>query len=384
MRIARRLEPFGTSIFTEITELATARGAVNLGQGFPDWDGPAFVKEAAERSMAGGADQYPPSPGVPELRRAVADRYGPLFGRDLDPSAEITITAGCTEALAASFLGLVDAGDEVVLIEPYYDSYPVGAALAGAEVRFVTLRPPDFRLDAAELEAAFSPKTKLVVVNTPHNPTGRMFDRGELEAVARLCRTYDAVAIADEVYEDITFGPQHVRLATLDGMWERTVTLSSVGQTYSLTGWKVGWAIAAAPLSRAVRAAHQFLTFTTPTPVQYGAAAALRAPGSFYEDLRSSYRERRDLLVAGLEAAGLRPFAPDGTYFVMADHTAFGFPDDRSFCPHLIEEAGVAAIPPSAFYHSAADGADMVRFAFCKETPTLVEAVERLARLRPG
>ena len=381
MSISHRLEPFGTSIFTEITEMALAHGAINLGQGFPDWDGPDFVKEAAVRSMAGGHDQYPPSPGVPELRAAIVDRYGPLLGRELDPASEITVTAGCTEALTACFLGLVDPGDEVILIEPYYDSYPVGLALVDAVPRYVTLRPPDFRLESDALKAAFSPKTKAIVINTPHNPTGRVFDRGELETVADLCRTYDAIAIADEVYEDIIFEPAHLRMATLDGMWERTVTLSSIGKTFSLTGWKVGWAIGPPELARGLRAAHQFLTFTTPTPVQYGAAAALRAPAAFYVELQASYRSRRDLLVDGLAAAGLRAFRPEGTYFAMADHTAFGFSDDRAFCRHLIEKAGVAAIPPSAFYHRPADGASLVRFAFCKDESTLREAVDRLTEL---
>ena len=381
MSISRRLEPFGVTIFSEITDLAVEHAAINLGQGFPDWDGPQFVKEAAARSLEGGHDQYPPSPGIPELRRAIADRYGPLHGRRLDPGSEITVTAGCTEALTAAFLGLIDPGDEVVLIEPYYDSYPVGIALADAVGRYVTLRPPEFRLDPDELEAAFSPRTKAIVVNTPHNPTGRVFDREELEVIADLCRRFDAIAIADEVYEEMTYQRDHLRLATLDGMAERTLTLSSLGKTYSLTGWKVGWAIGAPELSRGLRAGHQFLTFTTPTPVQHGAVAALRAPEEFYVELRESYRWRRDLLVDGLEAAGLRPYSPEGTYFVMADHTGHGFGDDRSFCRHLVEAVGVAAIPPSAFYHRPEDGAGLVRFAFCKDEATLREAIARLSNL---
>ena len=381
MSISRRLSPFGVTIFTEMTDLAAAHDAINLGQGFPDWDGPDFVKEAAVRSMEGGHDQYPASPGIPELRAALAERYGPLLGRELSPGSEITVTSGCTEALTAAFLGLIDPGDEVILIEPYYDSYPVGLALVDAVPRYVTLRPPDFRLDSDELRAAFSPKTRAIVVNTPHNPTGHVFDRSELETIAGLCHTYDAVAITDEVYEDIVFEPQHTRLATIDGMWDRTITLSSIGKTYSLTGWKVGWAIGPPPLTAGLRAAHQFLTFTTPTPVQHGAVAAVGAPDEFYAELRASYRSRRDLLVDGLAAAGLSPFRPQGTYFVMADHTAFGFSDDRAFCRHLIEKVGVAAIPPSVFYHRPEDGASLVRFAFCKDESTLREAVDRLSRL---
>ncbi|MFQ5967784.1 MAG: aminotransferase class I/II-fold pyridoxal phosphate-dependent enzyme [Acidimicrobiia bacterium] len=381
MSIAKRLQPFGVTIFTEITELANAHDAINLGQGFPNWDGPDFIKEAAAQSMTGGHDQYPASSGVPDLRAAIARRYGPLLGRDIDPGAEVTVTTGCTEALAASFLGLVDAGDEVVIIEPFYDTYPVNVALAGAVPRFVTLRPPDFRLNTDDLEAAFSPQTKAVLVNTPHNPTGKVFSAEELETVAALCNAYDALAISDEVYEWMTYEPDHLRLATFDGMGERTITLSSLGKTYSLTGWKVGWAIAPPDLTRGVRSAHQFLTFTTPTPVQHGAVAALQADESFYEELRASYRARRDLLVEGLADVGLNPFRPEGTYFAMADHTGFGFEDDRAFCRHLITECGVAAIPPSVFYHAPSDGASLVRFSFSKDLATLREAIERLHRL---
>ncbi len=381
MPVARRLAPFGVTIFTEITNLAQQHGAINLGQGFPNWDGPDFIKQAAARSLEGGRDQYPASPGIPELRNAIADRYGPLLGRELDPETEITITTGCTEALAATFLGLIDPGDEVVLIEPFFDAYPVDAALAGATTRSITLRPPDFRLEPELLSAAVTDQTKAIVVNTPHNPTGRVFDNDELAAIARVCREHDVIAICDEVYEWITYDTELGRLASLPGMEERTVTLSSLGKTYSLTGWKVGWAIASPGLTGGIRAAHQFLTFTTPTPVQYGAVAALEAPDHYYTELRDSYQERRDVLVEGLDQVGLRPFRPDGTYFVMADHTAFGFEDDRSFCRHLIERCGVAAIPPSVFYADPADGSSLVRFSFSRDVVTLAEAVERLSRL---
>jgi aspartate/methionine/tyrosine aminotransferase len=378
---ARRLQPFGVTIFTEMTELALRHGAINLGQGFPNWDGPDFVKEAAARSLQGGHDQYPASPGIPELRRAIADRYSPLLAGELDPDTEITVTAGCTEALAATFLGLFDPGDEVVLIEPFYDAYPVDAAFAGAVTRHVTLRPPDFRLEEAALAGAFTEMTRAIVINTPHNPTGRVFDRDELAAVARLCLEHDVIAICDEVYEWMTYGSEHVRLATLPGMADRTITLSSLGKTYSLTGWKVGWAMAPPPLTAGLRAAHQFLTFTTPTPVQYGAVAALRAPHHFYEAMRAGYQEKRNLLVAGLEEIGFTAYRPEGTYFVMADHSTFGFADDRAFCRHLVEEYGVAAIPPSVFYADPADGASLVRFSFSRDTKTLTEAVGRMAGL---
>lgn len=377
MSVSDRLAPFGVTIFTEMTQLALEHDAINLGQGFPNWDGAGFVKEAAARSMAeGGHDQYPPSPGVPVLREAIARRYGPLFGREIDPATEVTVTCGCTEGLAAAFLGLLDPGDEVVIIEPFYDSYPVNAVLAGAVARHVSLRPPDFAIDPEELAAAFSPRTRAIVVNNPHNPTGRVFTVDELQAIADLCIEYDAVAICDEVYEEMTFGTEHRRLATFDGMWDRTITLSSLGKTFSLTGWKLGWAMGPTALSAGLRAAHQFLTFTTPTPVQHGAVAAMAAPTSFYEEMRDGYRAKRDLLATGLESAGFRPYLPEGTYFMLAGHPDAG--DDRQFCRDLAARAGVVAIPPSVFYSRPELGAGLVRFAFCKDEEMLLEAIERL------
>ncbi len=377
MSVSDRLAPFGVTIFTEMTQLAVEHDAINLGQGFPNWDGADFVKDAAARSMAeGGNDQYPPSPGIPELRAAIAKRYGKLFHRDLDPSTEITVTCGCTEALAASFLGLIDPGDEVVIIEPYYDAYPVNVALAQATPRYVALRPPDFALDPQELRSAFGPRTRAILVNNPHNPTGRVFTTEELQTIADLCIEHDAIAICDEVYEEMTFENAHQRLATFDGMWERTLTLSSLGKTFSLTGWKLGWGIGPGELSAGLRAAHQFLTFTTPTPVQHGAVAAMEAPDSFYQAMRESYRDKRDLLTKGLESAGFQPYPPEGTYFLMAGHP--DAVDDREFCRRLVSEAGVAAIPPSVFYQRAELGSGLVRFAFCKGSAILEEAVTRL------
>ena len=380
MYVADRLASYGVTIFSEMTALAVEHGAINLGQGFPNWDGSDFVKQAAVRSLEeGGNDQYPPSQGIPELRGAIADRYGPLLGRPLDPATEVTITCGCTEALAASFLGLVNPGDEVILIEPFYDAYPVFVSMTGAVPRYLTLRPPGFDLDLEQLGSLFSAKTKAIVVNNPHNPTGRVFGDEELAAIAALCVEYDVIAITDEVYEEMVYDGEHRRLATYDGMWERTVTLSSIGKTFSLTGWKVGWGIAPAPLSAGIRSAHQFLTFTTPTPVQHGAVAAMRAPEEFYRALRSGYLKKRDLLADGLEAAGFEVHRPQGTYFMMAGFERFGFPDDRSFCRHLAEAARVVAIPPSVFYHAPEDGSRLVRFAFCKDEEILVEALDRLA-----
>ncbi|CAN5835456.1 pyridoxal phosphate-dependent aminotransferase [soil metagenome] len=383
MNVASRLAPFGVTIFTEMTDLAVRHGAINLGQGYPDWDGAPFPKEVAVRSITGGgADQYPPSAGIPELREAVADRYRLRLGRPIDPDTEVTITSGCTEALAATFLGLVEPGDEVVIIEPFYDAYPVDVALAGGLARHVTLRPPRFELDLEELAAAFSSRTRAVLVNTPHNPTGRVFTRGEMEEISRLCIEFDALAVCDEVYEEMTYDAEHLSLAAFDDMAERTITLSSVGKTFSLTGWKVGWAIAPPSLTSGIRAAHQYLTFTTPTPVQHGTAAALAAPESFYVDLRQSYRQRRDMLARGLAEIGFEVYRPQGTYFMMAGYSAFSDADDRTFARWLTETTKVAAIPPGAFYHRAADGSGLVRFAFCKELDTLAAALDRLGALR--
>lgn len=382
MSTADRLAPFGVTIFTEMTALAARYDAINLGQGFPNWEGAEFVKEAAAESLASGQyDQYPPSAGIPLLREAVSRRYGPLLGREVDPQGEVTVTCGCTEGLAAAFLGLINPGDEVVFIEPYYDAYPVNAALAGAVPRYVTVRPPRFELPVDELAAAFGSRTRAIVVNNPHNPTGRVLGRDELEVIADLCRVHDAIAICDEVYEDMVYGVEHTRLATLEGMWERTLTLSSLGKTFSLTGWKVGWAIGPSHLTAGLRAAHQFLTFTTPTPVQHGAAAALDAPEGFYEEMRIGYRSKRDFLAEGLRAVGFEVYLPQGTYFLMAGHTGFGPGDDREFCRRLVEEARVVAIPPSVFYSKPQDGADMVRFAFCKDETTLADALDRMSVL---
>jgi len=382
MSVAKRLVPFGETVFTTITALADEHNAINLGQGFPNFDGPDFVKRAAAAAMDRGENQYPRSFGIGPLVEAIAERFAADTGLPVDPYDQVTVTSGCTEALAAACLGLIDPGDEVVLIEPTYDAYRPDVALAGGIPRFVTLRAPEFRLDADELRAAFSSRTKAIIVNTPHNPTGRVFTIDELESIASLCCEYDVIAVTDEVYDHMVFEGKHVSLATLDGMWERTITLSSLGKTFSLTGWKVGWAVAPSPLTAGVRAAHQFLTFTTASPLQHGAAAALRAPQSYYDELTAAYRSRRDLLANGLTALGFEVFLPAGTYFMLADHTRFGFADDLEFVRHLITETGVAAIPPSAFYHGPTDGASLVRFAFCKDEATLAAAVDRMGKLR--
>jgi N-succinyldiaminopimelate aminotransferase len=379
--LTRRLAGFGTSVFAEMTALARRHGAVNLGQGYPDFDGPAFVKDAAVAALAAGHNQYAPMPGLPALQEAVAAHQKRFYGIDLDPASEVTIHAGATEALAAALAALLDPGDEALVLEPFYDAYLPGIALAQARARVVPLEPPGFRLDAAGLEAAVSPKSRLLVLNSPNNPSGHVFGREELAAIARLCVRHDLLAVTDEVYEHILFEGEHVPLATLPGMRERTVTISSSGKTFSLTGWKVGWSVAAPPLASAVRAVHQFVTFAVATPFQHAIAVALAAPDAFYEELRRGYRARRDRLCAGLAAAGFAVQPPEGTYFALADIRPLGFEDDLAFCRMLPEKAGVAAIPVSAFVESG-HLRHLVRFAFCKDDATLDEGLRRLRRLR--
>ena len=383
MKTASRLAPFGSTIFSDITRRAVEAGAINLGQGFPNFDGPEFVKEAAIAAIRAGHGQYAPSSGIPELTAAIASKFSMATGlAGIEPRSHVTVTSGCTEALAATFIGLFEPGDRVVLIEPTYDAYPVGLALAGAIPSYVTLRPPKFELVVSDLEAAVDETTRAIVVNTPHNPTGRVFTRSDLEAIADLCRRHYLIAVTDEVYEHMVFDGEHLSLAQLPGMWERTVTLSSLGKTFSLTGWKIGWAVAPPDLTAGVRAAHQFLTFATATPLQHAAATALTAPHDYFAELASSYRIKRDLLAEGLEEVGLKVFLPEGTYFMMADHSGFGLGDDVAFVSHLIDSVGVAAIPPSAFYHDKSEAKNLVRFAFCKDEETLREAIGRLRRLR--
>lgn len=381
MPVADRLRPFGTTIFAEMTALAAKHGAINLSQGFPDFDGPEHVKEAAVEAIRAGHNQYARMLGEPVLNEAIAAWFARASGVEADPGREITVTAGCTEAIAATLMGLLNEGDEVVVFEPYYDSYRACIAMAGGVPRFVPLRPPDWSFDPDELRAAFGPRTRAVLVNTPHNPTGKVYTAAELDVIASLCREFDAVAIADEVYERLVFAGEHVCMASREGMRERTVTMSSLGKTFSLTGWKIGWAIAEPGLSAGIRSAHQFLTYAVSTPMQYAAAAALGSPDTYFGELLKSYRARRDLLCGALKEIGFGVKEPAGTYFVMADHTPFGLGDDVAFCRHLTAEVGVAAIPPSAFYADPALGKDYVRFAFCKETATLEGAVERLRKL---
>jgi N-succinyldiaminopimelate aminotransferase len=380
--LTSRLAGFGTTIFAEMSALATRTGAINLGQGFPDTDGPAEIIEAAARAMRDGRNQYPPGPGIPELRTAIAGHQRRFYGIELDPDGEVLVTTGATEAIAAALLALCEPGDEVVTFQPYYDSYAACIALAGAERRPVTLRPPDYAFDPAALAAAFSPRTRLILLNSPHNPTGKVFTREELELVARQCRERNVLAITDEVYEHLTFdGREHVPLSTLPGMAGRTLTISSAGKTFSLTGWKIGWATGPRPLVAATQTAKQFLTFVSGAPFQPAIAHGLGLPDAYFESFRAGLEAKRDRLCAGLEAAGLEVFKPAGTYFVTADIRALGEHDGRAFCLALPERAGVVAVPNVVFYDDEEAGRPLVRFAFCKRDEVIDEAAARLSRL---
>ncbi len=383
MPVSHRLAPYGTSIFTEMTRLANERGAINLSQGFPDFDGPEFVRQAAIEAIRAGHNQYARMSGVPPLSRALAARWERLTGQAIDPESQVSVTNGCTEAIAAACLGLLNPGDEVIIFEPYYDSYKPCIEMCGARAVVLTLAAPGFALDRQALARAITPRTRAILINTPHNPTGKVFDREELECIADHCRRRDLVAITDEVYEHLVFEGEHVRLASLPGMAERTITLSSVGKTFSLTGWKVGWAIASPDLSRCVRSGRQFLSYSVATPLQHGTAAAVSTGAEYLDAFLREYRVRRDVLCDALEEIGFIVFRPAGTYFVLADHTPFGFEDDRAFCTHLVDEIGVAGIPPTPFYDNVEHGRPLVRFAFCKRLETLHAAIERLRKLRP-
>ncbi|MFE2511351.1 pyridoxal phosphate-dependent aminotransferase [Streptomyces naganishii] len=381
----RRLAEFGTTIFAEMSALAVATGAINLGQGFPDTDGPEEIREAAVRALREGrGNQYPPGPGVPELRTAVAEHQLRRYGLSYDPDTEVLVTAGATEAIAAALLALVEPGDEVVALEPYYDSYAACIAMAGGRRVPVTLRPHEgaFRLDLDELRAAVTGRTRLLLVNTPHNPTGTVLTREELTAIAELAVERDLLVVTDEVYEHLVFDDaEHIPLATLPGMRERTVTIGSAGKTFSFTGWKVGWITAAPGLVTAVRSAKQYLTYVASGPFQYAVAEALALPESYFETFRADMRARREVLAAGLGEAGFEVFRPAGTYFITTDIRPLGVTDGFAFCRALPERAGVVAIPNAVFYDHRAEGAPYVRFAFCKQPSLLEEAATRLKTL---
>lgn len=377
---SRRLEGLGTTIFAEMSALAARTGAVNLGQGFPDTDGPDAVVDVAVEALRSGRNQYAPGIGVPELRSAVADHQRRFYGIDLDPDREVAVTTGATEAIAAAVLGLVDPGDEVVVLEPYYDSYVAVIQMAGGVRRPVTLRAPDFRLDADALRSAVTSRTTAILLNTPHNPTGTVLTPAELEAVAVVAVEHDLVVVSDEVYEHLTFDVPHVPIATLPGMAERTLTISSGGKSFSFTGWKVGWVSGPAHLVDAVVGAKQFITYTSGSPLQPAVAAALRMDDAYFTAFTAGMRERRDLLCAGLDSAGLEVFVPQGTYFATTDIRPLGFDDGLDFCRRLPELAGVVAVPHQVFHDDQEAGRPLVRWAFCKRPEVLTEAVARLTR----
>ncbi|HXP21385.1 MAG TPA: pyridoxal phosphate-dependent aminotransferase [Streptosporangiaceae bacterium] len=375
----RRLAGMGTTIFAEMSELAVATGSVNLGQGFPDTDGPPEIaRAAADAILAGRGNQYPPGAGIPELRAAIADHQAHWYGLTVDPDTEVLVTAGATEAIAAALLALVEPGDEVIAFEPYYDSYAACIALAGGVRVPVTLRPPGFRPDIDALRAAITDRTRLILLNSPHNPTGSVFTRAELTAIADLACARDLLVISDEVYEHMVFTGEHVPVGSLPGMADRTVCISSAAKTFSFTGWKIGWVTGSPELVAAVRAVKQFLTYVSGGPFQYAIARALRLPDDYYRGVADDLRAKRDLMCAGLAKAGFEVYPPDGTYFITTDIRPFGETSGIEFCRRLPHSAGVVAIPSEVFYDDKSAGQSQVRFAFCKRPEVLTEALARL------
>ncbi len=376
-----RLQGFGTTIFAEMSALAAQTGSVNLGQGFPDTDGPAEIIEVAVAAMRSGHNQYPPGPGLIELRDAVARHQSRFYDLTYRPDTEILITVGATEAIAATMLSLLEPGDEVITFEPWYDSYGASIAMAGGVKKVVTLSPPEYSFDPDEIERAVTSKTKLILLNTPHNPTGKVFSRRELDAIAEIAIRHDLLVVTDEVYEHLVFEGEHIPMATLPGMWDRTITISSGGKTFSFTGWKVGWVCAPAPLVSAIRTAKQFLTFVHSGPFQLAIAAALDLDDDYYSSFVADFARRKDLLCTGLSAAGLEVFRPQGTYFVNVDIGSVSDDDGMTFCRALPERVGVVAIPTQVFYDHPERGQNLVRFTFCKTDAVIADGVERLSRL---
>lgn len=379
--LSAKLQGFGTTIFSEMSALAVQHSAVNLGQGFPNFAMPQHVMDAALDAIKAGHNQYAPGLGVPHLRQAIAEHQKRFYDLDVNPDTEVTVTAGATEAICATIMALCDSGDEVVLFEPFYDSYRASVAMAGGVERVVPITAPALTFDPADLELAFTDKTKLVLLNTPHNPTGKVFSRDELEQIARLCIEHDVICVSDEVYEHLVFEGQHIPIASLPGMAERTVTISSAGKTFSCTGWKVGWTIAAPAITTAIRTAKQFMTFTNGTPFQHATAVALASPDEFYTGFLSEYTSRKDRLVGGLQEVGFDVIVPAGTYFVCVDIRPLGYDDGYQFCRELPEKVGVVAIPNQVFYADERRGKHLVRFAFCKTDDELDEGVARLKKL---
>ena len=377
-RLAARTMGFTESVIREMTRLNDVHGGINLAQGFPNFPAPAQVKEAAKRAIDADINQYAITWGAKSLRDALSRTYADLYGMRVDPETMLTVTCGSTEAMISTLLAIVDPGDEVVVLEPFYENYGPDAAICGATPIFVPLRPPDFTFDPDELRRAFSSRTKAIIVNSPNNPTGRVFTREELEAIASLCRDHDVIAVTDEIYEHIKYSGVHIPIATLDGMAERTVTISGASKSFSVTGWRVGWIVAPPELTAGIRKVHDFVTVGAPAPLQEAVAAALALGRPYYQELAVEYRARRDLLVRALAAAGFAPNTPDGAYYVLCDIRPFGFQDDTVFAHWLVSEVGVAGVPGSSFFSRKELGQHLIRFTFCKTRDVLDEAGKRL------
>jgi len=381
-RLSAKAERFTESVIREMTRLALHYGAVNLSQGFPDFPAPAEIKRAAQEAIAADINQYAITWGAKKFRDAIALNFQRTQGMAVDPESEITVCCGSTEAMLSAMMAIINPGDEVVVFEPFYENYGPDAILSGATPRFVKLHPPNWAFDPDELAAAFGPATKAIILNTPNNPTGKVFDRAELEQIRDLCVQWNTFAITDEIYEHMLYdGARHVSLATIDGMRNRTITINALSKTYSVTGWRVGWAIAALEVTAAIRKVHDFVTVGAAAPLQEAGTLALQMPQSYYETLASDYLVRRDRLLGILTSAGFRCFKPRGAYYIMTDISAFGFPDDVAFARYMVKEIGVAAVPGSSFYRNPVDGRAHLRFTFCKKETTFQAAAERLARL---
>jgi aminotransferase len=377
--LSRKAAQFTESVIREMTRLANLHGAVNLAQGMPDFPAPLEIKEIACRAIMSDVNQYAITWGAPRFRNAIAEKTGRHLGLEIDPEREITVTCGSTEAMIASLLAVIDPGDEVIVFEPFYENYGPDAILSGAIPRYVTLQPPDWSFDPDRLAAAFNERTRAIIINTPNNPTGKVFSREELRRIADLCIRWDVIAVTDEIYEHILYdGSSHCAMATLDGMRDRTITINGLSKTYSVTGWRVGYAIASAALTAGIRKVHDFLTVGAAAPLQEAGAAALGLPDSYYRELASAYQQRRDTLLDGLQRAGLRCSVPRGAYYIMADISAVTALDDLEFTGHLVRDVGVAVVPGSSFFHRASDGSRYIRFCFCKRESTLLEAARRM------
>ena len=387
--LSDKVSHFTESVIREMTRQAMLHGALNLAQGFPDFPAPAEIKKAAQKAIAADVNQYAITWGAKSLRDAIAQQAQASHGVSVDPEKQVTVCCGSTEAMISTLLAVCNAGDEVVIFEPYYENYGPDSILSGAKPRFVKLRPPavqdgEWTFDEGELRAAFHKNTKAIIVNTPNNPTGKVFTRAELELIRDLCVEFDVLAITDEIYEHVLYdGTKHVAIASLEGMSDRTITINGLSKTYSVTGWRVGWTIAPPAITDAIRKVHDFLTVGAPAPLQEAGASALSLPASYYQKLAEGYRRRRDRLLPALKQAGFRCFLPRGAYYVMTDISAFGYEDDLAFCRYLVTEIGIAAVPGSSFYRDERDGSQQVRFAFCKRDETLDEAAARLQNVRP-